>query len=140
VVVGALALLGVFGASHPQKAFSQSSFVFDSRYEDGRAEEVAFHEAMAREERAEDERQSKESPQQEEEREGIGGNFGLKSEHCTVIPPPPDATRMVCQVSIKIEEKHEHRPTTREINVWAVEVLIDPHTGALTAHLSKLST
>jgi hypothetical protein len=137
-VVGILALLGVFRAAHPAKAFQQTSFAFDSRYEDERGEEIARSEVMAREEKAQAKQEADETPE-EEEHHGLGGEDGIKSATCRVIPPPPDATRMVCKLSVENEEKYERSPTTREVIVWTAEVLLNPRTGELTAHVARLS-
>lgn len=138
VVVGVLALLGVFSAAPPPKVFQQTSFAFDSRYEDERGEEIARNEVMAREEKAQAKQEADETPE-EEEHHGIGGEDGVNSEKCVVTPPPPDATRMICRVSVENEEKYERSPTTREVIVWHAEVLLNLHTGELTAHVSRLS-
>jgi len=52
LVAGILALLGAFNAASPKRMFLQTSFAFDSRYEDERGEEAARSEVMAREEKA----------------------------------------------------------------------------------------
>jgi len=136
VVAGILALLGVFNAPHTKKAFRQTSFVFDSLYEDRRAESFVSEEVLAREMAAEEKGGAEESEQNPD----LGGKTELKSEKCSISPPPPYSTRMICRAFIEIEEKHEKSKPTRRINGWNAEVLVNPQTGQLKLHLTRLNT
>jgi hypothetical protein len=61
----------------------------------------------------------------------------IKSENCTVSPPPPEAIRLVCRVLVSVEELHEHTKLSH-INAWDAVVLLNSHNGGLALKLSRL--
>jgi hypothetical protein len=133
VVVGILALLGLFSEAKP-KAAPQASFAFDSPYEVKRAESLVSEEVLRKEMNSEEE-----DAGDEEEHPDLEADVGIKSERCTVSPPPPEAIRLVCRVVVSVKELHEHAKGSH-INAWDAVVLLNAHNGGLALKLSKLSS
>jgi hypothetical protein len=117
VLAAAIAIVAFLGVDRGERAVPATSYAFDSRYEVNEAESRVNDAILGREKDA--------------QRSQYGGEFGLKSTHCTVSPPPPAAHRMICRV---ITVSHEVRPkiTTTRFYRWSASVRMSPSTGALS--------
>jgi hypothetical protein len=123
-------LLGVFSETKPKPA-PQTSFAFDSLYEVRRAESLVSEVILSKEMKSEEELAG-----EEEEHPDLEATVAIKSEKCTVSPPPPTAFRLVCRILVSVEELHEHTKLSH-INAWDGVVLLNSHNGGLAPKLSK---
>jgi hypothetical protein len=130
ITVGVLALLGVFAEPKPA---TPSSYAFDSLYEVRRGESLASERILDRELVSGSGHEG-----EEEDHADLGGKTEIKSEQCTVSPPPPEATRMLCRVLVAVEELHRTTKSSH-VNGWEAVVTLNAHNGALTLHLSRLN-
>ena len=74
---------------------------------------------------------------EEEEHPNLEDKVTIKSEHCTVSPPPPEAIRLVCRVLVSVEESHAG-VKRGHINPWDAVVLLNARNGELALKVSKL--
>jgi hypothetical protein len=133
IAAGALVLFGVLeGSAHP---IQPNSFAFDSLYEVRRGESVVTEEIVKREMNVE---AAGEGEENEAEQPKLESKVLVKSERCSVSPPPPAATRLLCRVLVSIEELHSTSKASH-VNGWSAVVHLNPHNGALAVSLSKLS-
>jgi hypothetical protein len=121
----ALALAGCGGSKPMTRTTSHS---FDTRYDRRQAESYVDETVLAKEEASNEPSTSREAE--------LESKVLLKSTKCTLVEPPPFATRMVCRVLVSVEELHPASKTTH-VNRWTVHVSIDPTTSALTIKATK---
>jgi hypothetical protein len=132
IAAAILALVGAFNATKPKEP---TSFAFDSAYEVKRAEGEVTERVLQREMKSEIGHEAEEEESEEPELEG---KTVIKSVHCIVSPPPPAATRLVCNVLVSVHELHETYKAAHA-NQWKAIVTMNPRTGALRIDLEKLN-
>jgi hypothetical protein len=129
-----LALVGAFNET-AAKPKAPTSFVFDSAYEVKRAEGEVTERILQTEMKSEIAHEGEEEEAEEPE---LQGKTRIKSVHCIVSPPPPAATRLVCNVLVSVHELHETYKAAHA-NRWKAVVTMNPTSGALRLGLEKLN-
>jgi hypothetical protein len=120
ILAAVIAIVAFVGVNQKETATPPTSYAFDSRYEvveaEGRVNEAILRREM------------------NTQRSKYGGEFGVKTTHCVVSPPPPTANRLICRV-LTVAQEVRPRITIARFYRWRVLVRMNPTTGALALEI-----